>query len=203
MFDYLKGELVAVYPQPARIVVEVAGLAYEVFIAPALVREVADIGREVKIYLVESSGLYGGEITLYGFLNPSQREIFLQLRDNIPATGAKKALEYFNKIVGDIEKFQQAVVQRDVEGLIHTFGFTRKTADKIISALKDKLVQVIPEKTPPTRTSPILEDVIAALVAMGYKPSSARQAVEEVQRRNSHNPVEFLDMLRQALSIIR
>ena len=86
-------------------------------------------GRSVLLHIAESVAMYGGGVTLYGFLTPSDKAMFLTFRDCVPGTGAKKALEYLDKASKSLPDFRRAVLDKDAKVLTGVFGFTRKTAD--------------------------------------------------------------------------
>ena len=66
-------------------------------------------------------GMYGGGITLYGFLSLEEKEIYLLLRE-IPGTGAKKALDYLDKISKSAPDFRRAILEGDARALIETLS---------------------------------------------------------------------------------
>ena len=96
------------------------------------------------MHVAESVAMYGGGVTLYGFLTPSDKEMFLTLRDCVPGTGAKKALEYLDKASKSLPDFRRAVLEKDAKVLTGVFGFTRKTAERLIDALKESSLRQCP-----------------------------------------------------------
>ena len=71
------------------------------------------------------------------FSSLEEKEIYLLLRE-IPGTGSKKALEYLDKISKSAPDFRRAILEGDSRALVSLFGFTKKTAEKMIVALKDR-----------------------------------------------------------------
>ena len=120
------------------IVIEVGGLGYEVFLCEASLRNLGPEGGEAYVLTAQSISMYGGA-ALYGFLTREEKDLFDLFRDAVPNTGAKKALDYLNKALKSLPDFKQAVMKNDPRLLTSIFGFTAKTADKLISALKDKM----------------------------------------------------------------
>jgi Holliday junction DNA helicase RuvA len=140
------------------------------------------IGQEVQLFISESMGMYGGGITLYGFLSLEEKEIYILLKE-VPGTGSKKALDYLDKISKSSPDFRRAVLEGDARALVSLFGFSKKTADKMIIALKDRLAGLRvsgKEKwsgsLPPTGFS----EAIAALIQLGYRETEARAALERL-----------------------
>jgi Holliday junction DNA helicase RuvA len=165
------------------IVLDVNGMGYEVSVPLSTVEKLPSIGKEVKIFIVESVAMYGGSTTLYGFISEEEKELFLLLKDEVPGAGAKKALDYLDKVTKSLPDFKRCVVNKDVASLTGIFGFTKKTAEKLIAALKDKISNISvsgQEKWTPALSSSSSAEAIAGLVALGYKESQARDAVNKV-----------------------
>lgn len=185
----------------SRVVIDVNGLGYEVSVPLSTQEKMPAPGNEVKLFIVESSTMYGGATTLYGFLTEEERDIFTLLKDEVPGAGARKALEYLDKVTKSLPDFRRAIVQRDSSTLVGVFGFTKKTAEKLVAALKDKISEVTltgKEKWIPTSVSAPRTDAIAGLMALGYRENQARAAVEQVLTpENAQLPLE--EILRKAL----
>lgn len=123
MIDYFRGTLVLKTLNNA--VVEVNGTGYDVNITVSSSEKLPQSGHEIKLYIVESTGMYGGVVSHYGFLSKEEREMFLLIKDEVPGTGAKKTMEYMDKISKSFADFKNAVVARDVSMLSGIFGFTK------------------------------------------------------------------------------
>ncbi len=188
------------------LVVEVSGVGYEVHLTPATASRLPETGQEVMLHVVQSFGMYGGGETLYGFLTLSEKAMFLAFKDNISGTGAKKALEHLEKASKSLPDFRRAIIEKDVKILFGVFGFTKKTAAKLVDALKDRL-ESVPVSGPErliradridTATGP-LSQALNALSALGYKPSEARVALQTVTEENSGEKLGVEQILRLAL----
>ena len=79
------------------VVLETGGVGREVNVTAATASRLPAPGGEALLFVVPSYAMYGGGETLYGFLEASEKTLFLAFRDEIPGTGAKKALEYLDK----------------------------------------------------------------------------------------------------------
>ena len=85
------------------------GIGYDVSVTLAAFDRLPEAGQEVQLYVTESMAMYGGGVTLYGFQTLEEKEIFLLLRE-IPGTGAKKALDYLDKISKSAPDFRRAIL---------------------------------------------------------------------------------------------
>lgn len=168
-----------------RVVLEVGGVGYEILITAATASRLPGTGGEAFLHVAESFGMYGGGATFYGFLAPSERQLFDAFKEHIPGTGAKKSLEYLDKASKSLPDFRRAVLERDAKILSGVFGFSKKTADKLIESLKDKLEAVhVPgaEKLArvPDVSAGALTQALSALEALGYKQTEARAALQSI-----------------------
>ena len=136
MIASLRGSIILKTDESA--VIETGGVGYEVFLCEASLRNLGPEGGEAYVLTAESISMYGGA-ALYGFLTREEKDLFDLFRDAVPNTGAKKALDYLNKALKSLPDFKQAVMKNDPKLLTSIFGFTAKTADKLIAALKDKM----------------------------------------------------------------
>ena len=96
MIDYFNGILS--YKTLNTAIVEVSGIGYGISITSDTFNKLPSDGNPVRLYIVESTGMYGGVISYYGFLSKQEREMFNLIKDEVPSTGAKKAMEYLDKI---------------------------------------------------------------------------------------------------------
>ena len=201
MIDYFRGTLISKTLNNA--VVEVNGTGYDVNITVSSSEKLPQSGHEIKLYIVESTGMYGGVVSHYGFLSKEEREMFLLIKDEVPGTGAKKTMEYMDKISKSFADFKNAVVARDVSMLSGIFGFTKKTAEKLIAALKDKISGIIvsdPAKWSGIDANENISEAIAGLIALGYKEFQAREAVSKIIKNNEKTSVE--NVIKEALKYL-
>ncbi len=196
MLAYLRGRIVVKNADSA--VIETSGVGYEVFFCAPSLEALGPEGSPVETHIAESISMYGGT-ALYGFLSLEEKRLFDLLRDAVPNTGAKKALDYLGKAVKSMPDFTAAVAAKDLKRLTAIFGFTAKTADKLIAALKDKL----PEAGQAAgagfgAASGVYVQAINALTALGFRAGEARAAVEAAAA--SAGPAATAEtIIRQAL----
>lgn len=188
------------------VVIETGGVGREVHVTASTAARLPAPGVEAFLLVVPSYAMYGGGETLYGFLNASEKAMFCAFRDEIPGTGAKKALEFLDKASKSLPDFRRAVMERDEKMLAAVFGFTKKTATKIVDALKDKLGEVAVPGAPHLQraaetvpaTGPWAQ-ALAALAALGYKPAEARAALQAVAEERGGTDLPPEQLVRQAL----
>jgi len=198
MIGSLRGPLL--HKAPGQVLVDVQGIGYEVLVALSAYDRLPPEGEEVQLFVSESMGMYGGGITLYGFQSLEAKEVYLLLKE-IPGTGAKKALDYLDKISKSAPDFRRAVLEGDARALTSLFGFTKKTADKIVAALKDRIAGLRVagrEKWTPSLQSTGISEAIAALVNLGYRESEARAALDGLSAQ-SRAERSTADLIKEAL----
>lgn len=202
MIDYISGILDS--KNTDNIVVDVNGIGYKISMPVSVFDKLPAAGSQVKVYIVEAvSGMYGGVIYLYGFLSHDERDMYVLIKEEVPGTGAKKAMEYMDKISKSPADFKTAVASKNAAMLHNIFGFTKKTADKLIAALKDKIAAVnVSGEQKWAGVSRSIEDsvvaeAVAGLIALGYKESQARNAVGRTYSENENLKVE--DLIKKSL----
>ncbi|MDO8805444.1 MAG: Holliday junction branch migration protein RuvA [Elusimicrobiota bacterium] len=177
MIAYLRGRIVL--KSSASAVIETGGVGYEVFLCDPSLEALGPEGGAAELFIAESISMYGGT-ALYGFRSKEEKNLFDLFRDAVPNTGAKKALDYLGKAVKSMPDFTGAVAAKDLKRLTAIFGFTSKTADKLISALKDKLPAAGPAAAAGLgAASGAYIQAMNALTALGFRSGEARAVLEE------------------------
>lgn len=202
MIDYFKGILS--YKKTNVVVIEACGVGYSINITVDTSNRLPKEGEEIKLYIVEATGLYGGVVSHYGFLSKEEREMFCLIKDEVPSTGAKKAMEYFDKVSKSFADFKVAIIKKDISLLSTVFGFTKKTAEKLVVALKDKIAEISvnnEQKWQEVSTNSSTEiEAIEALLTLGYKDLQARTAVSKVISQN--NKLEVAQIVKESLKYL-
>ncbi|HND63504.1 MAG TPA: OB-fold domain-containing protein [Elusimicrobiota bacterium] len=178
------------------VVVDAGGVGYEVAVGSGTAARLPDLGEEVRLFVVESVAMYGGGTSLYGFLTEGEKRLFNAFRDLVPGTGAKKALELLDKAAASLADFYRAVDDKNAGALVSGFGFTAKTADKLVAALHGKL-DAAPAAGSPVRGSSALEEAVAGLIALGYREPAARAAAQTAQLGGAGGAAQ--DLIRESL----
>lgn len=178
MIAFLQGTLEESWP--GRIILNVNGTGYEV-IVPSLEEivfgEVGDKARVLTHFHVREQ-----EQTLYGFPSEESRDLFRLLIGRVSGVGPKVAMSILSGMVA--HDFKQAVVEGDIDTIAKIKGLGKKTAERVVLELRDKVgvkdaweTQASPTATPLQRAR---GDAMLGLIALGYKQADARKAVNQV-----------------------
>ncbi len=200
MIAYLTGEVFEVGDNT--IILLAGGVGYEINMAPSSIASV-EKGQTLGVYITESLSPYDGT-ALYGFLTKADKDLFLLFKNEIPNTGSKKALEFLNKALRSVADFHNAIINKDPKILTAIFGFTAKTAQKLIDSLSGKMdsISVQGEVKIKTAEIPFMADVLNALGALGYSAQESRRAIEQLYKQNSAQ-TNVEDLIKQALRILK
>ena len=200
MIAYITGEVFDI--DDSSIILLVGGIGYQINMAQSSIASV-EKGQNIGLYITESITQFDGTI-LYGFLNKADRELFLLFKNEIPNTGSKKALEFLNKALRSVADFHNAIINKDPKILTAIFGFTAKTAQKLIDSLSGKMdtISVQGEVKIKTAEIPFMADVLNALGALGYSAQESRRAIEQLYKQNSAQ-TNVEDLIKQALRILK
>ena len=186
-----------------RLVLEAGGVGFEVQVAGSTLAALTT-GASARLWIAESVAMYGGGTTLYGFASKEERDIFLAVKEHVPNTGAKKALEVLERASKSLPDFRRAVLEKDVRMLAGVFGFTKKTAERLAEALQDKLGRLpVPGverfREAPLPASPHWTQALQALASLGYRPQEARSALAAVEEELGVVPAGVEEVIRRAL----
>ena len=197
MFSYIRGELAEVGLN--RIVIDVGGIGYTVYVPGQAIEALPEPGREVKVHTYLH--LREDAVVLYGFLSKDDLEIFKMLI-GVSGIGPKGAVAILSALSADELRF--AVLSGDAKAIAKAPGVGAKTAQRAILELKDKLsLEDALEKqlehgsssVPPSK-NPVKNEAVMALTALGYSSSESLKAVSKVEI-TPETDVE--EVLRQAL----
>lgn len=202
MIAYLKGQVLEVNEE--NVLLLCGGVGYEVNLARSSAQELT-AGQEASLYIAESISPYDGTV-LYGFLRKEDKELWALFKSAIPNTGAKKALEFLNKALRSVADFHNAIVKRDPKILTGIFGFTAKTAEKLIASLKDKMDAITVQgegKIKILDDAPYMSGILEALTALGYSAPESRRAIEQLYQEgiNPNDPLEHI--IKEALRVLK
>lgn len=202
MIAYLKGKILEV--KEDGVIIVCSGVGYEVNLARSCALELS-VGQEAALYIAESISPYDGTV-LYGFLNKEDKELWLLFKTAIPNTGPKKAMEFLNKALRSVADFHNAILKRDPKILTGIFGFTSKTAEKLINSLKDKMDAVTVQgesKIKVLDDTPYLSGVLEALGALGYSAAEARRAMEKLHNEGINPNDKIENIIKEALRVLK
>ena len=176
MIARLRGKVIEAYPN--RLVVDVQGVGYEVFIPLSTFDRLhAAEGLMVDLRTHLHFSQLGQK--LFGFASEEERDVFLLLIDRVSGVGPTMAVSVLSGM--DVTQFKKCVVAGDVAGLSRLKGVGKKTAERIVLELKDKVgVTETWQDAAAGQVSAGAADAELALIALGYKQVDARKAVRKV-----------------------
>lgn len=193
MISYIRGELAAM--EENKIIVDVGGVGYGIYMSGQAMGMLPQTGNEVKIHTYMN--VKEDAMQLYGFLTRDDLEVF-KLVIGVNGIGPKGGLSILSRLTPDDLRF--AVMSKDVKAISSAPGIGKKTAEKLILELKDKLSiedvlnhQV--EGEGPSAVSAgqgIISDAVQALTALGYGSTEALRAAKKVEIDESTTVEEVL-----------
>jgi len=200
MITFLDGTLVEALP--TQIVVAVHGVGYQVQIPLSSFDKLPAPGNSVKI-LTHLQVREDAHI-LFGFMTAGERDLFRLLTNHVSGIGPKTALDVLSGT--SITAFKAAVVSSDVASLARTKGIGKKTAERIIVELKDKVGVAAAWEAASAGHAPSAQDVqvndaVLALISLGYKQADAHKAVKQALT-NAGGQASSEDLVRQGLKLL-
>src|SRR6266849_5512496 len=197
MITFLDGKLVSALPTQAT--VDVNGVGYEVFIPLSSYDKLPAVGQPIRIltHLVVREDAH----ILYGFMSAPERDLFRLLVNNVSGIGPKLALAVLSGM--SVSNFKTAVVNSDIAAISEISGLGKKTAERIVLELKDKLGvaaawEVASGAHAPTPEQEQANEAVLALIALGYKQVEAHKTVREIQQSGKETKTAE-DLVRLAL----
>lgn len=191
MIAHLRGKLIARHPN--QVIVEASGVGYDVTISVPAFSELPPLGSEVSLHI--HTHVREDQLALYGFLRIEEKHLFEKLM-TVSGIGPKLAITILSGMPAD--DMAAAIRGNDLARLTKIPGIGRKTAERMVLELRDKLppagadqVHVMPS------LSAVQEDVVSALVNLGYQRPLAEKALATVEKNGS-----FDAMFRAALAMI-
>ena len=200
MITFLEGLLHEALP--THVIIAVGGIGYHVSIPLSSYDRLPPVGQPIK--LLTHLQIREDAHVLYGFATAAERDLFRLLTTHVSGIGPKTALDILSGI--SVLQFKAAVVAGDATLLSKTKGIGKKTAERIIVELKDKVGiaaawQVASATHAPTPAEAQLNDAILALIALGYKQPDAHRAVRQIQDKNGP-ATSTEDLIRQGLKLL-
>ena len=196
MISYVRGALD--HKEPNRVIVDVNGLGYEVFVPLSTYQELPAIGDQVK--LVTYHYVREDTMQLYGFLSSEEKEIF-ELVLSISGVGTKVALGILSSI--SVNEFRSAVAQGDMKTLTKISGIGKKSAERLVLELKDKIGKVrIDERMASILSGGSGNDAVSALVLnLGASQAAAEYAVYRAERLLGED-ADIENLIAQAVKLL-
>jgi Holliday junction DNA helicase RuvA len=194
MIAFLRGRVLDKFPN--RIILDVSGVGYEVHVPLSTYYEIGEAGSDVSLRV--HTHVREDTLQLFGFLTPLEQLLFERLI-GISGIGPKLAVAVLSGI--DSRELVVAVQRADVARLTRIPGVGKKTAERIVLELKDRLKDVAPapeaEGAQRSTGDRLRNDLISALENLGYHRPLAEKAVDASHK--SDGGATFEDALRSAL----
>jgi Holliday junction DNA helicase RuvA len=186
MITSLRGILQRVDEQ--ELTLEVGGVGLQVAVTGRVLESAPSIGRSIYIetYLVVREDA----LLLYGFSSQEERELFLELL-KVTGVGPRLALATLSSL--SIDTLRLAVANNQPEALVRVPGIGKKTSERIVFHLKDRIAMAPSTDSAPTEMD---EEVVSVLTALGYSPVEAQSAVNSL---GSEAPDEVEERVKLAL----
>lgn len=198
MITFVDGILEEVLPN--QIVVNAGGIGYQILIPLSSYNKLPPQGGRLRVlthhHVREDLQL------LYGFTSSEERDLFRLLMAHVSGVGPKLALAILSGMA--VSEFKSAVVTFDIAAISRISGVGKKTAERVVLELKDKLGvaaewEAASRQNAPSGTERHLHDAVLALISLGYKQVEAHKAVKAVLSRLSPES-SAEDVVREALT---
>lgn len=201
MYHYLTGQLVE--KSATSVVVDVGGMGFYLPIPLSTYGQLPSVGQSVRIlthFVVREDSQ-----ALYGFHTEEERSLF-KLLVSVSGIGPKLAMTVLSGVT--IPEFKRAIVEGSLETLKAISGIGKKTAERIVIELREKLVLEgqrpieIPTSSAGQGNPMLIEDSLEALVALGYRKQSAKVAVEKAIKASKGDGLTIERLVRESLKYV-
>jgi Holliday junction DNA helicase RuvA len=185
MIAHLRGKLLAKHPNQA--VVETAGVGYDVTISIPTFSDLPGTGNEVALHI--HTHVREDQIALYGFLRSAEKQLFEKLI-TVSGIGPKLAITILSGMAAD--EMVGAIRGNDIALLTRIPGIGKKTAERMVLELRDKLPPAGAETPAAPTTTAMEEDVLSALTNLGYQRPAAERALAQAAKNGKEESFEAL-----------
>jgi len=196
LIAYLEGKIIE--KNPTHLILGVNGIGYSINIPVSSYAGIGEVGQTVKVLTYQY--VREDELKLYGFASKHEKGLF-ELLISVSGVGPRVALGILSSI--PVQDFQRSVLAEDLDVLTHISGVGKKTAQRLILELKEKLgkMDLGIEKgieAGERMGAPVEEEAVSALVSLGYNKLDARKAVQKANPESEESlPVE--ELIKRAL----
>ena len=177
---------------PSSILLEVNGIGYEIAVPLSTSFQLPNVGESA--YLLTHLVVREDQHSLYGFATDEERKLFRALI-KISGVGAKLAITILSGT--NVNGFIQSVVNEDINALVHLPGIGKKTAERLVVEMKDKVSEISSDEnsfSQNTENSAVAE-AMNALVNLGYKTKDAKTILDKIESEG----LTVEELIRQAL----
>jgi Holliday junction DNA helicase RuvA len=192
MIAHLRGNLISKHPNQA--IVEAAGVGYDVTISVPTFSELPSLGTEVSFFI--HTHVREDALALFGFLRVQEKQLFEKLL-SVSGIGPKLAITILSGMPA--ESMIAAIKGNNVAALTRIPGIGKKTAERMVLELRDKLEAFGVSAEAVVAVSPVEEDVVSALVNLGYQRAVAEKALARLGNVSSES---FDGLFRKAMAAL-
>ena len=196
MIAHLRGKLI--HKQPGQAIVEAAGVGYDVTISVPTFTALPSVGQEAALHI--HTQVSEDQIALFGFLDREEKRLFERLI-TVSGVGPKLAIKILSGL--SLERTVQAIRGQDHAQLVRIPGVGKKLAERLVVELKDKLDDFAAAPVQSNVQGRAAEDVLSALVNLGYQRLAAEKAIEQSVAKDAALGADFDGLFRGALKLIR
>jgi Holliday junction DNA helicase RuvA len=197
MIAHLRGKLFSKHPGQA--IVEAAGVGYDVTISVPTFTALPAEGAEVSLYI--HTHVREDSLALFGFMDRNEKRLFERLI-TVSGVGPKLAVTILSGL--NPERTVSAIRAQDHATLTLIPGVGKKLAERLVVELKEKLEDLAVAPAPSDRRlAPAAEDVLSALVNLGYQRPAAQKAIETAIDKDKKAADNFDELFRAAMKVIR
>lgn len=194
MIGYLKGTLIE--KRPSSLLLDVGGVGYQVKIPVSTFYDLPEDGNPVSLYIY--THVREDIIALYGFRTTQEKTLFEKLI-SVTGVGPKMAIAFLSGMTA--EELIPAIQRQDVLKLTTIPGVGRKTAERVALELREQIPALLSEASQIPAEKPMQEDLISALVNLGYHRSVAERTVNKVLEQAKPD-ASFETLLKNSLHLI-
>ncbi|MCD6460752.1 Holliday junction branch migration protein RuvA [bacterium] len=200
MIGFIRGILTSA--QPTKALIDVQGMGYNVSIPISTFEKLPEINSEVK--LLTHLHVREDNMSLFGFFSQEEKDFFLLLI-GVSKIGPKGALGILSGI--PINELIQAISSGDVNRISRVPGIGKKTSERLIVELKEKIpdtagTDIISSKTS-DKQKIMVTDTIMALVSLGYAKNKAQDAVRKISKTHNLDSINIEQLVKLSLQVIK
>jgi Holliday junction DNA helicase RuvA len=196
MIAHLRGKLI--FKQPGQAIIEAGGVGYDVAISVPTFTALPVAGAEASLHI--HTQVSEDQIALFGFLDREEKRLFERLI-TVSGVGPKLAIKMLSGLSS--ERTVQAIRGQDHAQLTRIPGVGKKLAERLVVELKDKLDDFAVAPVQASAKGPAVDDVLSALVNLGYQRPAAEKAIENAIAKDKALAADFDALFRGALKVIR
>jgi len=197
MIAFIEGKLVEALP--THVSIDEQGVGYQALIPLSSFDRLPACGSRLR--LLTHLHVREDALTLYGFMTEGERDLFRLLLNHVTGVGPKLALAVLSGM--SVDNFKSAVVASDAAAISKISGVGKKTAERVVLELKDKVGvaaawEAAGQANKPTEGESRINDAVLALISLGYRQVEAHKAVKSALGRLG-DPADSETLVREAL----